>query len=154
MKKNILALSIAAMIGGLGFASSASADPVGYPGSTWSTLTFNPGVIKDTPEQDNLLLQGKIEQGIDWFKFGDDNQWKFNTYASLGYSADRNGLSYNNKLVPAVGMKVSRNFENGVLDIGVQAVHENHFRGVNYGPRSGTGVQLYVSYWFGWDLRK
>jgi hypothetical protein len=126
--------------------------PLGYPGSTWSVLTVNPGVIKNTPEDDNVLLQGKIEQGIDWRKLGDNKEWTLNTYVSLGYSADKNGLSYNNKVVPAVGVKMSRSFDSGVFDVGLQAVHENHFRGVTSGPSRGTGMQLYASYWFGWNL--
>jgi hypothetical protein len=124
--------------------------PIGYPGSTWSVLTLNPGVIRGTPEDNNVLLQGKIEQGIDWFRIG--TNWKFNTYASLGYSWDKNGLDYNNKLVPAVGLKFSRTFDSGVVDLGVQLVNENHFRSTAT-TKSGTGAQAYASYWFGWNLK-
>lgn len=149
MKKIIIATAIA--LSSLS-ATAEGLKPLAYPGSNWSMFTLNPGVIKGTPEDNNYLLQGRLEQGIIWKRFGDNKEWALNTYGALGYSVDKNGLAYNNKLVPAIGVKMTRSFENGVVDIGVQLVHENHFRGVNFGPRSGTGVQLFASYWFGWDL--
>jgi hypothetical protein len=152
MKKTLISLALS--VASIGAFAQEGLKPIGYPGSNWSVLTYNPGVVKGSGEEDNVLLQGKFEQGVDWFKFGADKNWKFNTYVSLGYSADKNGLSYNNKLVPALGAKISRSFDNGVLDLGVQAVHENHFRGVTSGPKSGSGVQVYASYWFGWNLGK
>ena len=152
MKKIVVALALVASSVGA-FAEGFKA-PVGFPGSHWSVLTFNPSPIKGTPEDNNVLLQGKIEQGIDWMRLGEDKRWRLNTYASVGYSWDKNGLAYNNKVVPAVGVKMSRDFENGVLDIGIEAVHQRNFRGVTVGRDSGTGVQAYVSYWFGWNLGK
>jgi hypothetical protein len=149
MKKLLFATALAVA------SAAASADglkPVGYPGSNWSVLTVNPGVIKNTPEDNNVLLQGRLEQGVDWKRFGSNNEWTFNTYASLGYSIDKNELAYNNKLVPAIGAKISRRFDSGVVDFGIQAVHERHFTGVTSGPKSGSGVQVYASYWFGWNL--
>jgi hypothetical protein len=148
MKKAIFASALA-----LAMVAGAQAEPLGYPGSNWSVLTVNPSPIRGTPEDNNVLLQGKIEQGVDWMRLG-DGKWRLNSYVQLGYSADKNGLAYNNKLVPAIGTKVSRDFDNGVLDLGVQVVHQNNFRGVTTGPSSGTGVQLYASYWFGWNLKK
>ena len=41
MRKNVLALSIAAMIGGLGFAGVASADVVPGTGATYSATQMN-----------------------------------------------------------------------------------------------------------------
>ena len=150
MKAAILAVALLASV------TAASAEdkytgPIGYPGSNWSVLTVNPGVIKGTPEDDNILLQGKLEQGIDWKKYGN---WTLNTYGALGYSADKNGLFYNNKFVPALGVKMSRGYERGVIDVGVQVVYQNNFRGVTAGDNSGYGVQAYASYWFGWNLKK
>jgi hypothetical protein len=151
MKKTILATAL--VLAAVG-ASAEGLKPIGYPGSNWTVLTVNPGVIKNSPEDGNVLLQGKIEQGVDWLRFGADKNWRLNTYASLGYSWDKNALAYNNKLVPAAGVKVSRDFDSGVVDLGVQVVHEIHGRGVTSGPKSGTGVQAYASYWFGWNLKK
>jgi hypothetical protein len=144
MKKTLIAAALFAV----SFAASAQ---LAYPGSNWSTLTFNPSVIKGTPEDNNILLQGKLEQGVVWAKFGN---YRVNTYGSVAYSWDRNGLSYNNKVVPAIGVKLQRTAERGVFDIGVELAHQNNFRGVQAGaPKSGTGVIAYAQYWFGWDLK-
>lgn len=157
MKKTIL--SLAAMLA----TTVALADgPVGYPGSTWGQFTAPSSVVKDTPEDGNWLYQGKITQGVDWLKFGTSKSWVFDTYASVGFSMDKNRLSYNNKLVPAIGAKVVRNFSSGMVEVGVEVVHEQHFGDVYNGAtpvggrvsQNGTGAQAYVSYWFGWNLNK
>jgi hypothetical protein len=150
MKAAILAVALLASVTAAS-AEDKSSGPLGYPGSNWSVLTINPSVISGTPEDDNVLLQGRVEQGIDWKKYGN---WTLNTYAALGYSADKNELSYNNKFVPALGVKMTRSFSSGVVDIGVQAVYQNNFRGVTSGPNTDYGVQAYVSYWTGWNLKK
>ncbi len=155
MKKIILA-AIMSLV-----ACSAFAGPVGYPGSTWGVFTAPSGVIKDTPEDNNWLYQGKITQGVDWTKFGANKQWVFDTYASVGYSLDRNRLSYNNKVVPAIGAKISRVFSKGVIDAGVEYVYEHHYGDIYNGAEKvgppvaykGYGAQAYISYWFGWDAK-
>jgi hypothetical protein len=141
MKKAIVVTTLA-LLPVLSFA-----DPIGYPGSTWNVITTpasSTGI-----EEDNTIIQGKIEQGIDWFYLDSASTWKFNTYASFGYSADSEHLDYNNKAVPAIGAKVTKTLKNGAIDIGVQAFKENRWEdGV-----SDNGVQLYVSSWFGWNLK-
>jgi len=144
MKKTLLAVALIA-------ASFGASAQLAYPGSNWSSLTFNPSVIRGTPEDNNILLQGKLEQGVVWAKFGDV---RLNTYGSVAYSWDRNGLSYNNKIVPAIGVKLQTQFEKGQFDVGVELAHQRNFRGVTAGPSSGTGVLVYAQYWFGWDLKK
>ena len=123
------------------------ADPIGYPGSNWNVITTP--TSSTGLEENNTLLQGKITQGIDWAYLDAASTWKFNTYASFGYSADSEHLGYNNKGVPALGAKVTKSLKNGAMDIGVQAFKENRWEdGV-----SSEGVQLYVSSWFGWNLK-
>jgi hypothetical protein len=144
MKKSIVAITLALT------ALGASAQ-LALPGANWSNVTYSPGLVKGSPEEDNVLLQGNLEQGAVWAQY---NGWKVNTYASVAYSVDKNRLSYNNKLSPAVGVKLQRNFDSGITEIGVQAVHQRNYRGVTFGNKSGSGVQVYAQYWFGWDLRK
>jgi hypothetical protein len=129
---------------------ASHAEPIGYPGSTWGSLIYPSGLVGE--EKDNTLLSGRVEQGIDWFRFGDGDKWKFNTYAAVGYSVDNKGLSYNNKLTPGVGAKVSRTFDGGLLDLGVQLTHERRWKDTI--SRSNSGVQAYASWWFGWDAKK
>ena len=152
MKKILMSAAMVLSLVG----TAVMADPIGYPGSTWGVLTAPSSVLHDTPEANNWLYQGKITQGVDWFKFGSDDTWVFDTYGSLGLSVDRNKLDYNNKFVPAIGAKVSKLFDNGSIDVGVEGLYERHFGDVDpgyTGKRSGFGVQAYVSYWFGWNLK-
>ena len=62
MKKTLFAAALLA-------ASFGASAQLAYPGSNWSSLTFNPSVIRGTPEDNNILLQGKLEQGVVWAKF-------------------------------------------------------------------------------------
>lgn len=154
MKKIVLGIVVL-------FASSvAMAGPIGYPGSTWGEFVAPSSVIDGTPEDHNWIYQGSISQGVDWFKFGENKNWTFDTYGRLGFSVDRNDLSYNNKLVPALGAKVVRNFSHGAFDVGVEYIYQRHFGDVYDGAdavhdrvdREGHGARAYVSYWFGWNL--
>jgi hypothetical protein len=142
-------IAIAAAMLALSFGASAQTS---FPGSSWANMTYNPSPIRGTPEDNNILLQGKIEQGAIVGKLGG---FSVNTYGALGYSYDRNGLAYNNKVSPSVGVKLQHSLgSNGSFDIGAAVVYQNSFRGVTTGPSSGTGVSLYVQYWNGWDLKK
>lgn len=123
-----------------------------YPGSAWANMTGNPSVVKNSAEEGNILLQGRVEQGMIIGHVGD---FRVNAFGAVNYSVDRNGLDYNNKIAPMVGVKMQRDLgSNGIVEFGVQAVHENHFRATNGSPSNGTGVQAFVSFWSGWDLRK
>jgi opacity protein-like surface antigen len=145
MKKILIAAAVMA------FAMSASAQS-SYPGSAWANMTVNPSVVKNSAESDNVLLQGRVEQGM---IVGHVGNFRVNTFGAVNYSVDRNGLDYNNKIAPMVGVKMQRDLgSNGIVEFGVQAVHERHFRGVTGGPSTGTGVQAFVSVWSGWDLKK
>jgi hypothetical protein len=130
-------------------ASSLSSAQTGLhmPGSTWAQFSAAPKYLRGN--DNNMLFQGNIEQGI---IVGTQGPWRINTYASLAFSTDKNGYSYNNKLVPTIGIKLQQQFQSGTLDIGVQAVRERYFRGVTDENMNHTEIQLYGQYWFGWDL--
>lgn len=145
MKKTLLALALLAT-SAAAFAQSSA------PGSAWASMTANPSVVKGTPEDNNILLQGRVEQGLIVGKVGG---FRVNTFGAVNYSVDRNSLSYNNKVAPMVGVKLQRDLgSSGIVEAGVQVVHQRNFRGVTGGPSSGTGVQAFVSFWSGWDLKK
>jgi hypothetical protein len=145
MKK--IAITAAMLALSVGAAAQSSA-----PGSAWANLTYNPSPIRGTPEDNNTLLQGRVEQGLIVGKLGG---FRVNTFGAVNFSADNNGLAYNNKVAPMVGVKLQRDLgQRGIVEMGVQVVHQNNFRGVSSGPSSGTGVQAFVSVWNGWDLKK
>jgi len=144
MKKTLVAAALLVITSGA-FAQSA-------PGSAWATLTYNPSPIRGTPEDNNTLLQGRVEQGL---IVGHVGGFKVNAFGAVAFSADNNGLSYNNKIAPAVGVKLQRDMgSNGIVELGIQVVHQNNFRGTTSGPNSGTGVQAFINVWSGWDLKK
>jgi len=143
MKKLLVFICLLAFTGPI-FADG----PLGYPGSAWAVVTFPTST--SGPEKDNLMFQGKIEQGIDWMYLDSKSKWKLNTYVSFGYSVDSEAFGYNNKAVPAIGVKTVRSFDNGVLEFGVQAIHEDRW----IDNVSSNGVQAYASTWFGWNLKK
>lgn len=66
MKKNVLALSIAAMIGGLGFAGAASADVLTGVSTTGNTIagTTNPGFTKSTMDKTTASALTLSEGGV------------------------------------------------------------------------------------------
>lgn len=146
MKKQILAALVLASL------SLGATAQIGYPGSTWSELTISPSVIKGTAEDNNIVFQGAIQQGIDWAQYGN---YKFNTFIGMGYIADKNHLSYNNKITPMIGARLIRTYgDAGTAEAGIRLVHQRNFRPGIGEPRSGTGIQAYAGYWFGWNLKK
>jgi nucleoside-specific outer membrane channel protein Tsx len=142
MKKILLAAAL--------LAATSSVFALDAPGQNWSSLTYNPSPIRNTREDDNVLLQGRVEQGL---IVGRISGFKVNAFGALNYGADKNGLSYNNKIAPSIGVKLQRNLGSaGIVEVGVAVVHQNNFRGVTSGPSSGTGVQAFISVWNGWNF--
>jgi len=143
MKKLLLASAIVMA------STSALAEglkPLALPGSTWGVLSYPSGT--QGADRENLLYQGRIEQGAIWARFGERKEWALNTYIAASYTVDSEGLVYNNYVTPAIGVKMTRYFDNGTVDLGVQGVYQKYFKGSN---ADGTIVQVYASYWFGWD---
>lgn len=132
--------------------------PIGYPGNTWGTLYYNAGSDNrrglGTPRWET---QGIVEQGIDWFRFG-DGTWKFNTYGAIEYVINDNDKLF----IPVLGMKVNKRFENGSLDIGIRVKNRNiTVSGINgydgsetFNRKKTATVQIFATYWFDWNLKK
>lgn len=123
--------------------------PIAYPGYIWG-YGATPADVTPGSNKNNNIANGKIEQGVDWFAFGEDKKWRYNTFVNAYVTSDTAGYDYNNKVQPAVGMKVRRTFDNGMIDIGVQAVYQHN----TVTNQNGTGAQAFASFWFGWDLKK
>lgn len=145
MKKLVSIIALSTAMG-----AANALEPLELPGSHWAVGLAPSGV--SGPDKDAYLLQGRLEQGAIWARFGDSKEWALNTYLSFAYSVDNEGLPYNNKVVPGVGVKMTRTFSNGVLDIGVQYVYENRWKALD--DKTGSGIQAFISVWNGWDLKK
>lgn len=132
--------------------------PIALPGYTWGSLQFPASVIKGIPESNDLIFSGRTEQGADWFKFGSNKEFTFNTFVAMSYSADHEGLPYNNYVRPQVGMQIRHSWANGGSGtLGVAYQWEDRYRGTSYGgidsPKSGNGVVVYYNYYGSWDLK-
>lgn len=159
MKKLILSVAIASAVFSQGaFAEDASiADSwkmpsaIAYPGYAWGNIQYPNSIIKDTADYQNMVYQGKVEQGAVWFNFGDTKQFRLNTFVDLNYTVDTRGLVYNNKVLPGIGVKIQQQWaEKVVSEYGVKLVYEDQWK---QGGGTGWGAQAFVNYWGGWDLK-
>ena len=117
----------------------ASSFPLAYPGLTWAELRY-PG-SQDRSEKDDLILEGAVEQGIDWFRKG---KLVFNTFAEAEYTADTEKLEWNNKLTLGAGVKLK--FPLTERASGQAGVKYNHTRKWESG-QSGDDL----IWFFGWS---
>ena len=81
-------------------AMAAAYEPLGYPGSTWGTLS------RDFDGVEGSGSQGKVQQGVDWFKgpFG----WTFDTFGGYSWMARTENQTYFNENGPYAGAMFSR----------------------------------------------
>jgi hypothetical protein len=108
--------------------------------SGWSKLRY-PGSL-DPFERKNLLAQGayKLSLAIPLRK----NKLAISPFASVGFTADTKGRSWNNKLEPAVGLAVNLPLgPHGELALGAKFGEEYRFRA----STRRRGSTLYVSWY-------
>ena len=72
-----------------------------YPGFTWGGVRY-PG-SQDIEDQDNLVLEGAMEQGYDWYS---DGTVTINTFARFAYTLDTEGYEWNNHVNYGIGTKL------------------------------------------------
>ena len=72
------------------------------PGSSWGELRF-PGT-EQPQEEDNLLLEGVIEQGLDLLRLSE--QRKLRLFGKLDYTFGTEQLDHNRKLKLGAGVKL------------------------------------------------
>lgn len=125
--------------------------PLGYPGYTWGSVVFPSSIIGGV-EENNILLQGKIEQGVDWFKLGSNKNITLNTFVDVGYSLDNKQIAWNNKITPGIGLKLKHDVFSVRFEYGIRYGYEQRWHDpIN---KSGTGVQVFVNWSAGWNLKK
>ena len=149
MNKSFIALAI--MTAAISVQAQGLKGPIAYPGNMWGTTVLAPNAPDGYPK---YRIEGVIEQGADWFRFGDD-KWKFNTYVAGEYviNSDSRGFS------PVVGMKMSRSYDQGNLDLGLRYKYGSTYLSPtgnsNPGGTKDVGrVELFATYWFAWNLKK
>jgi hypothetical protein len=122
-------------------------DAIALPGQMWITAGSASPI-----EKGNLLTQAFIEQDASVFATWNNSLW-ITPYVSAGLAFDAQGYSWNNKIDPAVGIKLNRSFRTGVISAGIAYTYENRFRnqeGATFRPTAG--VKDFVQDWFAWDV--
>jgi len=119
----------------------------GYPGSTWGELRQDFPLDRNKG-RDNLYLQGWIEQGVEWKRWGN---YHLTTYATVRYEWDSLGQDWNNSVGPGAGIGISYITPKGDnIKLGCEYIYDQHFR-------TGDDEQKVVLYlrWFSyWNLKK
>ncbi len=87
------------------------------PGLIWAELRSP--ASHDPTENDDVLLEGAMEQGIDWMAIGD--RGALNTFVHLGLKADTQGLDYYRSVTGGLGIKLKLAAgRNGLVQIGAK----------------------------------
>jgi hypothetical protein len=142
MKRHVfgIALALACLV----LCSGSALAIVGFRGSTWGDLRGEMPKEGDS----NLLLNGWIKQGVDWTKWGNVT---LNTYATLRYQADTEGLDYNNSVGPGLGISLEAYSPRGaVASLGVEYIWDRY----TTFDATAQKVVLYVNWYGWWDLKK
>lgn len=130
-------------------------EAIAYPGYTWGGVMYPASVIKGDPERHDVLFNGRTEQGADWFKFGANKEFTFNTFVAANYAVDSQGLSYNNKVQPQIGAKIRHAWANGGSgELGVAYTYEDRWKTDAGQPSTGNGVQVFYNFYMNWDLKR
>jgi hypothetical protein len=148
MKRHAFGVALALMC--LVLCSGSASAIVGFRGSTWGDLRGE--LPKDGDS--NLLLKGWVRQGVDWTKWG---SFTLNTYATLRYQADTDGLDYNNSVGPGIGVSLEAYSTKGIVAaLGVEYIWDRYL-GLGANPlvdENAQKVVLYVNWYGWWDLKK
>lgn len=113
--------------------------PTILPGSAWSVL----GNISPV-ERDNVISASYLEQGITVYR---NKKLSLVPYVSVGLTADTKGYDWDNRLTSQAGVKLVRNFRNGIVSSGI--VYAQEYRWKTH-KRAFAPIAS-ASYWFGWQ---
>jgi hypothetical protein len=116
------------------------------PGLIWAELRYP--ASHDPLENDDLLIEGVVEQGIDWMRVGD--RGALNTFASLEFQADTEGLDYYRSISGGLGVKLKFPFgRTGLLQIGAEYVVDHRWES----DVTQDVVMGFINWSTSWDAR-
>ena len=111
------------------------------PGSTWGNIRFPSSA--QPAESDNILLNGAIEQGVDFFPITKDTVINF--FGRVDYRWDTEEFDFNRKILLGVGFKLRHYFSDTfVMSLGAKYEIDKRF----VVERSSDGILLFGQ-WFG-----
>jgi len=119
--------------------------PLGFPGSTWGQVRYPSS--QEIEEKDNVILEGALEQGVDWFRM---TNWSiFNSFFRFEYKFDKENFDFNNKLQPEVGVKAKFPLANwGLIEAGGKYVVDYRFET----NRTEQGIVFFLNWAASWNL--
>ena len=118
----------------------------GYPGKIWGDFRREIPISGDT--QNNSILQGWIEQGVYWFKW---NDLMLNTYGTMRYKWDAQGLDWNNSVGPGVGVALEKFVPQGMFfRVGAEVLVDKLYQT----NRTDKKAAVYLTWYGWWDLKK
>lgn len=121
-------------------------DGIALPGQMWMTAGSSSPI-----EKGNVLTQAFIEQDASIYATWNNSLW-LTPYVSAGIAFDAKGYSWNNKIQPAIGIKLNKSFRHGVISAGVAYAYENRYRNAEESTfRPTSGMKDFVQDWFAWQ---
>jgi len=152
MKKFVLSLLFVVCLVVGGFVENVSAEPIGYPFTSWGAITSS-----NSNENENVFkFNGYLEQGVDWVRF---NKSTLNTFVGLyGVQSDETYDYWDNKVALFVGAKIKNPLDLGVTDwggmeLGVRGEFYDYTRD-NSPITRDAAVVLFLQWSFGGDWKK
>jgi hypothetical protein len=125
----------------LGAPSAMAQNDMPMPGSTWGNIRFPSSA--QPAESDNILLNGAIEQGVDFFPITKDTVINF--FGRVDYRWDTEEFDFNRKILLGVGFKLRHYFSDTfVMSLGAKYEIDKRF----VVERSSDGILLFGQ-WFG-----
>jgi hypothetical protein len=118
-------------------------DAMSFTGQAWTSN----GVYSPL-EPGNVLFQTYAEQTASVFSTW-HNSVTVVPYVATSMTFDTKGYSWNNKIQPSMGIRVSKIFPHGVISAGTAYMYEDRFQASKAFKASGRTD--YVSCWFGWQ---
>lgn len=116
--------------------------PLAMPGVSWGEVRY-PG-SQVAAESHDLILEGKVEQGIDW---ADIAGWGvLNTYIELDYLADSKRYDWNNAIKMGLGAKLKTQIGKNLLQVGAKFVQDRR----RVTDRTDETFLIFVNWSSGW----
>jgi len=112
----------------------------GFPGSSWGSF----GNISPV-ERGNWIGQGYFSQGVVTRRFG---RTALVPYAEATFSHDSKGFDWDNKALYGSGVKLAYPHGESYTEFGIGYLHESRF----YSGQSAATLQVFMNFWYGWNL--
>lgn len=142
MKHTVLLVTL--LLAGVAGAETQQGDivPVTYPRMFPGSFSSSNGLY--SPFEDSAISRNRVEQG--WTAL----RWQSSAivpFVSFEGTFDERGYDWNNKTAFSVGVKGTKTFDSGIIQVGTAYTKERRFKS----DRTDSQFTGFANYWFGWD---